>query len=84
MDSGMFYGMKGPLKLKSEKAWFDAMNEIYKTTNPYRQLAEKLGCKVYKEGVGLFVWAKLIEYIGSRFIDRSCMKSILLHRNYLG
>jgi aspartate/methionine/tyrosine aminotransferase len=53
MDSGMFYGMKGPLKLKSEKAWFDSMNEIYKTTNPYRQLAEKLGCKVYKEGVGL-------------------------------
>ena len=23
------------------------------------KLAEKLGCEVYKEGVGLFVWAKL-------------------------
>jgi hypothetical protein len=33
------------------------MNEIYKTTNPYEQLLKiRL---VYKEGVGLFVWAKL-------------------------
>jgi hypothetical protein len=38
-----------------------------KKTNPYEQLAEKLGCKVYKEGVGLFVWAKLQMGIGSRF-----------------
>jgi LL-diaminopimelate aminotransferase len=36
------------------------MNLIYKRRRVLtEQLAEKLGCKVYKEGVGLFVWAKL-------------------------
>jgi DNA-binding transcriptional MocR family regulator len=32
---------------------------------------EKLGCKVYKEGVGLFVWAKLPEETSAeKFIDQ--------------
>ena len=74
MDSGMFYGIqKGAIEaLKSEKAWFDAMNEIYKKRRILtEQLAEKLGCKVYKEGVGLFVWAKLPDGVTSAadFID---------------
>jgi aspartate/methionine/tyrosine aminotransferase len=30
-------------------------------TPRFESLAEKLGCKVHKEGVGLFVWAKLPE-----------------------
>ena len=36
------------------------------------KLAEKLGCEVYKEGVGLFVWAKLPAGITSAedFIDK--------------
>jgi aspartate/methionine/tyrosine aminotransferase len=29
---------------------------------------------VYKEGVGLFVWAKLPDVTSADFIDRSCMK----------
>ncbi|MBB1194514.1 aminotransferase [Flavobacterium sp. SOK18b] len=75
MDSGMFYGIqKGAVAaLKSDKAWFDAMNEIYKKRRIVtEELAEKLGCKVYKEGVGLFVWAKLPEGVTSAevFIDR--------------
>jgi uncharacterized membrane protein YiaA len=38
---------------------------------------------VYKEGVGLFVWAKLPDGVISRsLLIESCMKSILLHRNY--
>ena len=74
MDSGMFYGIqKGAIEaLKSEKAWFDSMNEIYKKRRILtEQLAEKLGCKVYKEGVGLFVWAKLPDGVTSAadFID---------------
>ena len=74
MDSGMFYGIqKGATEaLKSDKTWFDSMNEIYKRRRVLtEQLAEKLGCKVYKEGVGLFVWAKLPEGITSSedFID---------------
>ncbi|MFV8352347.1 aminotransferase class I/II-fold pyridoxal phosphate-dependent enzyme [Flavobacterium sp. XS2P14] len=75
MDSGMFYGIqKGAIEaLKSEKAWFDSMNEIYKKRRILtEQLAEKLGCQVYKEGVGLFVWAKLPDGVTSAevFIDR--------------
>jgi LL-diaminopimelate aminotransferase len=62
MDSGMFYPIqKGAIAaLKSDKSWFERMNLIYKRRRVLtEQLAEKLGCKVYKEGVGLFVWAKL-------------------------
>ena len=75
MDSGMFYGIqKGAVAaLKSDKAWFDAMNEIYKQRRIVTEkLAEKLGCKVYKEGVGLFVWAKLPDGVTSAevFIDK--------------
>lgn len=42
-----------------------------KTKSFNRKLAEKLGCEVYKEGVGLFVWAKLPNGITSAeaFID---------------
>jgi aspartate/methionine/tyrosine aminotransferase len=75
MDSGMFFGIqKGAIAaLKSDKSWFDSMNEIYiKRRILTEKLAEKLGCKVFKEGVGLFVWAKLPDGITSaeKFIDK--------------
>ena len=74
MDSGMFYGIqKGAVAaLKSDSTWFDEMNEIYKKRRILtEQLAEKLGCEVYKEGVGLFIWAKLPDGVTSAeaFID---------------
>lgn len=74
MDSGMFFGIqKGAIAaLKSEASWFDSMNEIYRRRRVLTEkLAEKLGCEVYKEGVGLFVWAKLPNGITSaeKFID---------------
>ena len=62
MDSGMFYPVqKGAIAaLKSDASWFESMNTIYQKRRVLtEQLAEKLGCQVYKEGVGLFVWAKL-------------------------
>jgi hypothetical protein len=37
------------------------------------ELAEKLGCKVYKEGVGLFVWNYEVTS-AEVFIIESCMK----------
>jgi aspartate/methionine/tyrosine aminotransferase len=75
MDSGMFFGIqKGAIAaLNSDKSWFNSMNEIYKKRRVLTErLAEKLNCKVYKEGVGLFVWAKLPEGIISseKFIDQ--------------
>ncbi|MEC5167146.1 LL-diaminopimelate aminotransferase [Flavobacterium sp. PL11] len=74
MDSGMFFGIqKGAIEaLKSDKSWFEEMNIIYKKRRVLtEQLAEQLGCQVYKEGVGLFVWAKLPKGITSaeKFID---------------
>jgi LL-diaminopimelate aminotransferase len=66
--------------LHSDTSWFDVMNEIYKKRRVLtEQLAEKLNCKVYKEGVGLFVWAKLPEGITSseKFIDQ------ILHEKHL-
>lgn len=74
MDSGMFYGIqKGAIAaLKCSKSWFEDQNKIYRRRRELTEkLAEKLGCEVYKEGVGLFVWAKLPEGIASaeKFID---------------
>lgn len=82
MDSGMFFGIqKGAIAaLNSDKSWFDVMNVIYKKRRILtEQLAEKLGCKVYKEGVGLFVWAKLPEGIASaeKFIDQILQEKYL-------
>jgi aspartate/methionine/tyrosine aminotransferase len=75
MDSGMFYGIqRGAIAaLKSDASWFESMNAIYRNRRVLtEQLAEKLGCEVYKEGVGLFVWAKLPAGINSaeQFIDQ--------------
>ena len=75
MDSGMFYGIqKGAIEaLKLDKSWFEAQNEVYlKRKNLVIQLAEKLGCEVAKNSVGLFVWAKLPSEIQSseEFIDK--------------
>ena len=74
MDSGMFFAIqKGATEaLKSDSSWFQDMNTIYRKRRVLTEkLAEKLGCKVYKEGVGLFVWAKLPDGIQSaeKFID---------------
>lgn len=74
MDSGMFYGIQkgATAALKCDKSWFEDQNKIYRRRRELTEkLAEKLNCKVYKEGVGLFVWAKLPEGIESaeKFID---------------
>lgn len=74
MDSGMFYGIQkgATAALKCDKSWFEDQNKIYRRRRELTEkLAEKLGCEVYKEGVGLFVWAKLPEGIESaeKFID---------------
>lgn len=75
MDSGMFYGIqKGAIEaLKLDKSWFETQNDVYKKRKDLViQLAEKLGCEVVKNSVGLFVWAKLPSDIKSseEFIDK--------------
>ena len=74
MDSGMFYGVqKGAIAaLNCGKSWFEEQNAVYKRRRVLTEkLVEKLNCQVYKEGVGLFVWAKLPAGVASAeaFID---------------
>lgn len=80
MDSGMFFGIqKGAIEaLKLGKDWFDSINEVYhKRRELMFALAEKLGVKVNKNQVGMFVWAKLPNGISSEaFIDE-----LLLDKN---
>ena len=74
MDSGMFYGIqKGAIEaLKLGNEWFEKQNEVYtKRRNLIFKLAEKLNCVFDKDGVGLFVWAKLPEgNLSEEFIDK--------------
>jgi aspartate/methionine/tyrosine aminotransferase len=80
MDSGMFYGTKKGVNSKSWKAWFDAMNEIYKKDFLRNGTAWKLGQK-YKEGVGyLFGQSCWWNTSAADFIDDLAWKSILLRR----
>ncbi|WP_432222427.1 pyridoxal phosphate-dependent aminotransferase [Flavobacterium sp. TMP13] len=82
MDSGMFYGIQkgATAALNSDKSWFEDMNKVYRRRRVLTEkLAEKLGCEVYKEGVGLFVWAKLPAGVDSAedFINT------ILHEKYI-
>lgn len=75
MDSGMFYGIqKGAIEaMQSGQDWYDSLNKIYGARrNLMFRLADKLNCTYDRDGVGLFVWAKLP--VGSpsseKFIDK--------------
>ncbi|WP_299685042.1 aminotransferase class I/II-fold pyridoxal phosphate-dependent enzyme [uncultured Dokdonia sp.] len=73
MDSGMFYGIQqGAIAaLQLDASWFESINTLYtKRRDLVYTLVEKLGCTYEKNGVGLFVWAKLPEGIDAEvFID---------------
>ena len=62
MDSGMFLGIqKGALEaLNCSKDWFNELNKTYiKRRKIVWEIFDKLDCYYNKEGIGLFVWAKL-------------------------
>ncbi|MCB4798624.1 pyridoxal phosphate-dependent aminotransferase [Neotamlana laminarinivorans] len=73
MDSGMFYGLQqGAIEaLKCSKMWFATLNSVYqKRRELVWKLAESLNCTYSKEASGLFVWAKLPEFVKSEeYID---------------
>ena len=73
MDSGMFYGIQqGAIAaLQLDASWFESMNTMYeKRRERIYTLVEKLGCTYEKNGVGLFVWAKLPDGVDAEvFID---------------
>lgn len=62
MDSGMFYGIqKGAVRaLELSSQWYADLNRIYeKRRQLIWQLADSLGCTYDKQGVGMFVWARI-------------------------
>ncbi len=70
MDSGMFK----PLQLAAAKAlqngdgWYEKLNDVYRIRREkVYLLLDKLGCKYEKNGVGMFVWAKIPAHYESGF-----------------
>lgn len=75
MDSGMFLAlqMAAARALSLDASWYDTLNEMYAERRVLAQkLLKKLGCKVQKEQVGLFLWAKIPEEVqdGYAFSDQ--------------
>lgn len=73
MDSGMFYGIqKGAIEaLNCSDMWYLSLNSVYeKRRTLVWELAEALNCTYDKNATGMFVWAKLPEFVKSEeFID---------------
>lgn len=73
MDSGMFYGIqKGAIEaLKCSEMWYVSLNSVYeKRRELVWQLAEALNCTFDRTATGMFVWAKLPDFVkAEEFID---------------
>jgi LL-diaminopimelate aminotransferase len=73
MDSGMFYGIqKGAIEaLKCSQMWYISLNSVYEQRRELIwKLAESLNCTFNKSTSGLFVWAKLPDFLkAEEFID---------------
>jgi aspartate/methionine/tyrosine aminotransferase len=73
MDSGMFYGIqKGAIEaLKCSEMWYISLNSVYEQRRELVwKLAEALNCTFDKNASGLFVWAKLPDFVNAEeFID---------------
>ncbi|WMI69577.1 pyridoxal phosphate-dependent aminotransferase [Mangrovimonas sp. YM274] len=73
MDSGMFYGIqKGAIEaLKCSEMWYVSLNSVYeKRRELVWQLAEALNCTFDRTASGMFVWAKLPDFVkAEEFID---------------
>jgi len=62
-DSGMFYCVQhGAIKaLASSQKWFDSLNkEYFKRRKLAEQIATKLKLSFSKNGVGMFIWCKIL------------------------
>tara|TARA_B100001115_G_scaffold66837_1_gene49385 strand:- start:619 stop:1242 length:624 start_codon:yes stop_codon:yes gene_type:complete len=62
-DSGMFYCVQhGAIKaLASSQKWFDSLNkEYFKRRKLAEQIADELNLSYYKNGVGMFLWCKIL------------------------
>lgn len=73
MDSGMFLGIqRGAIEaLKCSKMWYMSLNSVYEQRREIVwKIADALNCTYDKTSSGMFVWAKLPEYIkAEEYID---------------
>ncbi|SDR66360.1 Aspartate/methionine/tyrosine aminotransferase [Formosa sp. Hel1_31_208] len=73
MDSGMFLGIqKGAIEaLNCSEMWYLSLNSVYEQRRKIVwQIAEALNCTYDKGATGLFVWAKLPDYIDAEeYVD---------------
>ncbi|MDG5489999.1 pyridoxal phosphate-dependent aminotransferase [Psychroserpens sp. SPM9] len=73
MDSGMFLGIqKGAIEaLNCSDIWYLSLNSVYEQRREIVwQIAEALNCTYDKMATGLFVWAKLPDYLDAEeYID---------------
>lgn len=73
MDSGMFLGIqKGAIEaLNCSDMWYLSLNSVYQQRREIVwKIAEALNCTYDKMAAGLFVWAKLPDYIDAEeYID---------------
>ena len=81
MDSGMFYGIqKGAIEaLKCSEMWYISLNSVYEQRRELIwKLAIALNCTFDKNTTGLFVWAKLPDFVkAEEFVD------VVLKNNHL-
>ncbi|MCD7972054.1 MAG: aminotransferase class I/II-fold pyridoxal phosphate-dependent enzyme [Candidatus Azobacteroides sp.] len=62
IDSGMFRPLQlaAAEALKSDKAWYDKMNAVYKSRRKVaEEIMKTLGCEFDPEQVGMFLWGKI-------------------------
>ncbi|MCB0446500.1 MAG: aminotransferase class I/II-fold pyridoxal phosphate-dependent enzyme [Gelidibacter sp.] len=73
MDSGMFYGIqKGAIEaLNCTDMWYSSLNSVYQERREIVwKIAEALNCTYDEQAVGLFVWARLPDYLqAEEYID---------------
>ncbi|MGB3606332.1 MAG: aminotransferase class I/II-fold pyridoxal phosphate-dependent enzyme [Psychroserpens sp.] len=73
MDSGMFLGIqKGAIEaLNCSELWFSSLNSVYEQRREIVwKIADALNCTYDKMATGLFVWAKLPDYLDAEeYID---------------
>ena len=75
MDSGMLFGIQqGAIEaLNMTPDWFYELNKVYKKRRELmKNLIKKLGARIEKEGVGLFLWARIPKGFNNSeaFIDK--------------
>jgi LL-diaminopimelate aminotransferase len=80
MDSGMFLPMQMAAveALNNPESWYDTVNKVYKERRKSAEsIMEILKCRYSKDQIGLFVWGRLPDEVGSceEFVEDILVKA---------